>query len=388
MKLLLYKWGSFSEKTLTDSFERLGIEYKTYDRECKDYHADAEFADGFLKILHSNNFDAVISLNYFPIISLLCDINSTEYYSWIYDCPMDTILSLTSNNKCNHILCFDRNQAALLRSYGINTAVHFPLWSDIGMKNTVENASDAIKRKYACDISFIGNFYNGSNNRIKRALNDGKFDEYTEGYINALIKFQQLIPESNIIKASLIKDVVDKVTDICELSLSEKYIKDDFQKATDAIGVEVSRKEREEMIELIARDRELNLYTSSKLEFNTGKLINKGFADNLKEVPLIYNSSKINLNMTSTNITSGIPLRVFDILSCGGFCITNYREEIAELFTDGEDLAIYYDKYDMIDKIGFYLSHEEERTRIAENGHKKAITEYNIDNRLKSLFYS
>jgi spore maturation protein CgeB len=256
------------------------------------------------------------------------------------------------------------------------------------MKNTVENASDAIKRKYACDISFIGNFYNGSNNRIKRALNDGKFDEYTEGYINALIKFQQLIPESNIIKASLIKDVVDKVTDICELSLSEKYIKDDFQKATDAIGVEVSRKEREEMIELIARDRELNLYTSSKLEFNTGKLINKGFADNLKEVPLIYNSSKINLNMTSTNITSGIPLRVFDILSCGGFCITNYREEIAELFTDGEDLAIYYDKYDMIDKIGFYLSHEEERTRIAENGHKKAITEYNIDNRLKSLFYS
>ena len=103
-------------------------------------------------------------------------------------------------------------------------------------------------------------------------------------------------------------------------------------------------------------------------------------------LPLIYNQSKINLNMTSTNITSGIPLRVLDILSCGGFCLTNYRDEIAEYFVDGEDLVIYYDLNDLKDKIAFYLANDDIRQKIAENGHKKAIAEFNIDDRLKEMF--
>ena len=386
MKLLLYKWGSFSEKTLTESFEKLGIEYDTFDCECKDYHADAEFADSFLKKLHSYGCDIVFSLNYFPIISMLCNMNSIPYYSWIYDCPMDTILSMTSNNECNHIMCFDRNQTALLNSYGIKTAQHFPLWADPGMKKTVRSTDSAVKRKYACDISFIGNFYNGSNNRIRKAISDDKFDDYSTGFINGLVRFQRCIPETNIIKESLSKDVADRIIEACELTLSDKYIRDDFQKATEAIGVEVSCKEREETVEAIAKDYEINLYTSSKLEFDPGKLINKGFADNATELPLIYNSSRINLNMTSTNITSGIPLRVFDILSCGGFCLTNYREEIAECFVDGEDLVIYYDLNDLKEKIAFYLANETLRAKIAENGHKKAIAEFNIDDRLKKMF--
>ena len=388
MKILLYKWGSFSEGTLEQALKRLGIEYDTFDRECKDYHADAEFADSFLKKLHSYGCDIVFSLNYFPIISMLCNMNSIPYYSWIYDCPMDTILSMTSNNECNHIMCFDRKQTALLNSYGIKTVQHFPLWADPAMDRYVSNTTVAQKEKYACDISFIGNFYNGSNNRIRKAIYEGRIDDYSIGFIDALIRFQRKIPEANIIRNSLPINVTNKIVDACELTLSEKYIRDNFQKAAEAIGVEVSCKEREETIETIAKDYEINLYTSSKLEFDQGKLINKGFADNTKELPLIYNSSKINLNMTSTNITSGIPLRVLDILSCGGFCLTNYRDEIAEYFVDGEDLVIYYDLYDLKEKIAFYLSNEDVRAKIAENGHKKAITEYNIDNRLKSLFYS
>ena len=386
MKLLLYKWGSFSEKTLTEALKRLGIEYDTFELECKDYHADSEFAEGFLTKLHSSKCNAVITFDYFPIISMLCEINNIPYYSWIYDCPMNTVLSLTAKNACNRILCFDRNQATLLQSYGIENAVHFPLWSDPGMKAMIDGTKDEVKRKYACDISFIGNFYNGGNNRMRNAMSAGKIDAYSRGYIDAIVKSQRKIFGGNIIRESLTDDVKEKIVEACELSLDDKYIQDDLQKAAEAIGIEVSCKEREETIECIAKDYAINLYTSSKLEFDTGKLINKGFADNTKELPLIYNSSKINLNMTSTNITSGIPLRVLDILSCGGFCLTNYRDEIAEYFIDGEDLVIYYDLNDLKEKIALYLANDDIRTKIAENGHKKAIAVFNIDDRLKKMF--
>ncbi len=386
MKILLYKWGSFSEGTLEQALKRLGIEYDTFELECKDYHADSEFADGFLKKLHGSKCDAVITFDYFPIVSMLCEINIIPYYSWIYDCPMNTILSLTSKNKCNRIMCFDRNQAKLLNSYGIVNAIHFPLWADPGMMDYVSSAPMALRNRYACDISFIGNFYNGGNNRIRSAVMNGKFDDYSHGFIDAIVKSQRMIFAGNIIKESLTDDIVEKIVEACELTLDEKYIQDDLQKAAEAVGVEVSCCEREETIECIAKDYPINLYTSSTLEFDTGKLINKGFADNVKELPLIYNASKINLNMTSTNITSGIPLRVLDILSCGGFCLTNYRDEIAEYFIDGEDLVIYYDLNDLKEKIAFYLANDDIRQKIAENGHKKAIAEFNIDDRLKEMF--
>ena len=42
----------------------------------------------------------------------------------------------------------------------------------------------AQRNRYACDISFIGNFYNGGNNRIRSAYMNGKFD--ISAFVDAL----------------------------------------------------------------------------------------------------------------------------------------------------------------------------------------------------------
>ena len=60
-------------------------------------------------------------------------------------------------------------------------------------------------------------------------------------------------------------------------------------------------------------------------------------------------------------------MRVFDILSCKGFCLTNYQPEIAELFVDGKDLVMYTSMEDLMGKVIYYLNHEEERREIAES---------------------
>ena len=50
------------------------------------------------------------------------------------------------------------------------------------------------------------------------------------------------------------------------------------------------------------------------------------------------------------------------------FFITNYRKSLCDVFEDGVDLVVYYDEYDLLQKIKYYLSYEEERLKIAENG--------------------
>ena len=107
--------------------------------------------------------------------------------------------------------------------------------------------------------------------------------------------------------------------------------------------------------------------------------------DYYKQMPSAFHNAKINLNISLKVIQSGIPLRVFDVLGCGGFLITNYQHEIAECFENGRELVIYEDIPDLIVKVNYYLTHENERLRIAQNGYEKVKSEYTFEKRMKSI---
>ena len=103
------------------------------------------------------------------------------------------------------------------------------------------------------------------------------------------------------------------------------------------------------------------------------------------ESPVVFYNSRINLNFTIRNIRSGIPLRVWDILAAGGFCITNFQPELVMYFKNGEELVWFEDEADLVKKVGYYLSHEDERKRIALNGQKKVRELHNYDVRLRAI---
>ena len=78
-------------------------------------------------------------------------------------------------------------------------------------------------------------------------------------------------------------------------------------------------------------------------------------------------------------------MRNFDVLSVGGFCISNYQRGIEELFDIGTDLVVYDDYEDLVYKTEYYLKQEDERLQIAENGRKK-VKEYHLyEHRLEKI---
>jgi spore maturation protein CgeB len=104
-----------------------------------------------------------------------------------------------------------------------------------------------------------------------------------------------------------------------------------------------------------------------------------------EDVPILYSSTKINLNCTLQDCIDWnvITLRTYEVLACKGFLITDIVPVAQEtmngcmVFTTGLD--------DLIEKIKYYLEHDEERTQIAQNGYDYVMKYASIDARSQEL---
>jgi hypothetical protein len=108
-----------------------------------------------------------------------------------------------------------------------------------------------------------------------------------------------------------------------------------------------------------------------KNEFNGFKHYNNVFGLKHNE---IVNCSKINLNFSPTD-SSGVSVRIFKILSSGGFLMTTPWTDMEKTFTPDKDIVIFNNEDELVEKIKYYLTNENDRIKISTNGYQK-VREY------------
>ncbi|MCE5170166.1 glycosyltransferase [Paenibacillus profundus] len=116
-----------------------------------------------------------------------------------------------------------------------------------------------------------------------------------------------------------------------------------------------------------------------------------------QETAASYNGTKIVINMhrahdddsvnqNSANITAASPNpRTFEICSCGTLQLTDVRDDLARFYTPGEEIETYSSPEEMLDKIDYYLSHEQERREIALRGLARTLRDHTYANRLNQM---
>jgi hypothetical protein len=105
----------------------------------------------------------------------------------------------------------------------------------------------------------------------------------------------------------------------------------------------------------------------------------------MKEVPSIYRSSKISLDMSQfTSIKGYTSNRHWVIPACGGFSLSERYPQCQEFYP--EDTRAYFDTVDeAIEKIRYYLSHDKEREELRLKGHEHAKN-HTYDKRWLQMF--
>lgn len=207
------------------------------------------------------------------------------------------------------------------------------------------------------------------------------------GYVDGLIEAQLLVYGYNFIEECVTPELIEA---FCKVRPELINFPDSMKVDTKAviaqhiISVKVAEQERLRYLKVLSEHFNVDLYTGSDT-YSMPLIHNRGFAKTNTEMPIIFHQSKINLNLTAKSIRSGLSLRIFDVLGCEGFLITNYQAELPEHFNIGEDLETYTSLDDLMGKCEYYLSHDKERQEIAHNGFEKVKKYHTYDIRLTQM---
>lgn len=99
-------------------------------------------------------------------------------------------------------------------------------------------------------------------------------------------------------------------------------------------------------------------------------------------------SCKIVLNITRSNfygVETGMNLRIPETLAAGAFLLTDYCDEVNELFLIGQELETFKSSEEMQDKVSYYLCHDAAREKIAKAGYQRYLAEFSWEKRMQAL---
>ena len=144
--------------------------------------------------------------------------------------------------------------------------------------------------------------------------------------------------------------------------------------------------ERIAILNTLAEQYHVVLHTASKVDKETlGRVEVRLPVRPGQDAAVVYAGSRINLNVSLKGIEGGTAQRVMDIMGAGGFVLTNYCEETADIFEEDKEIVMFKSPEELFDKVEYYLRHEEERERIARAGYHKVTTCYTYEKKLQKL---
>ncbi len=367
MNILFYRYGSICEPDIIDAFKEYGTNITEDTTEIFDKNiTPSERVQIVSKVITSGNYIFVFSINFFPEVSQVCEIYHIPYMCLIVDSPVLTLFSDALKNSYNRIFIFDRELYNEFHPVNPDCIFHIPLATNVARWDKVlANPS----QDYYSKISFVGSLYTEKCFYDQITINS----EYDKGYLEAVMNAQKLVYGYNFIEAVL----NDKLVDI----FSSQFKNFDIQMYDDMavkknitahffIDTKITTLERQELLQLLSEKLPVNVYTGS----DTSALKNINNCGRVKthtQMPLVFHNSDINLNFTTRSIRSGIPLRVFDIMGCQGFVLSNYQSELTDYFNIGEHIECFDSAECLLDKIYYYLNHPTLRKEIAHNGYEE-----------------
>ena len=352
-------------------------------------HAEKYEAAGCRRIISAIedlDIQCAVSYDFIVTIAQACFEAGIPYVAWVYDAPQKELYTHFAMYPCNYIFAFDKMQVRRLKETGIKHVVHMPLAVDgEKVKMVTDTIGKKMKSGYQSQITFIGQLYNkGYEDTYLKQMDEHCRHQVHQAIDTCFLKWNKNLSVYGLMSEKCVEalgEMEGRKVQRYYPYMSEQF----FYEALFLCRI-LANRERIHVLNKLAEQYEVTFYTNDE---NTKQL-----SDKVKVKPgmsydvlsHVYRRSKINLNMTLHCIETGVPQRVLDVMAAGGFMLSNYQEELEEMFVPGEEIVLYHNEKELEECVAYYLTHEEEREQIARKGREKVLQKYDFKGALMKAF--
>ncbi|HAV43616.1 TPA: hypothetical protein DCX15_06350 [bacterium] len=321
----------------------------------------------------------IFTINHIGLIPEFVEVvnrMSLPVASWFVDDPFRYLSPEIVIQNCIIFSC-DKFYIQRLKDFGFKRVYYLPGATNPKVFKPIRLTQEE-KERFCCNISFVGNSIYHAYATYKK-YHEWIADPKTQRTIEEVLRLQK---ENHLLDISDILEETQR-THNCLLYYPGLEQIESVKICLEFAAMSLYRKK---IIESVA-NLGLKLFGDDGwCTLLDGKIDLQREIDYRTELPKLYNASKINLNITKTQLKTTINQRVFDVAACKSFLLTDYRRDLGSLFEVGNEVVYYKDERDLRHKIQHYLGHEDERTEIAQRAQCRVLKEHTFLHRMKEAF--
>ncbi|MDR3039005.1 MAG: glycosyltransferase [Candidatus Adiutrix sp.] len=375
-RLLLFQSGYYLERELGNAARALGLETAAW-RFPRTLTGRGESFRELLKLIKNFRPDLALTVNHlgFDAEGLMDDLFSRlslPAASWFVDSPV-FILGSGAPGPLVSAFSWDRDYLDFLRRRGFNRVVHLPLAAD---ENFFRPAAASPRRP----VAFVGDSLTAATDKYLLKLGVAAGGENRERFLaevdrqaEAFLKSPALLPDP---------EPLVRLAEIFNLT-------DQANRLTDFQALVTWRAGRLWRLAVLAGQSPGLLHAAGDpgwgplLRLPPGRLTPP--LDYYADLAPYYQTSAVNLNITSAQMKTGLNQRVFDVPAAGAFLLTDRREQLFELFRDGEEVVTYQSPAEAAHLAAWYAARPEARRKIARAARARVLGGHLYRHRLAAL---
>lgn len=383
-KVLYLQWDCFGEEYICASFKKAGLDVEIYPIPYGKIglRHDEVFENDLQNKVSGKDYEFVFSFNFFPAVSLATAGPGIPYISWTYDSPFMYLYSKTISLSHNIVFCFDSATVDELRLKGVTTIHYLPMAAPVDVYDRIYSSSKK-RQDYGAEISFVGSLYSEARQNQMKYLTASS--PAVQEYLELLMNVQLQTYNEQVLERFLKPEIIAELQRVCPLPLEDDEMQSqEWMYANYFLARETTSRERTMLVHELAKRHQMKLFTPEPTP-HIPEVTNCGPVDYCDGMPHVFKNTKINLNISLKSIYTGVPLRAFDVMGCGGFLISDYQKDYEGLFVPDEDYVYYTTPEDLYEKVDYYLEHDERRKQIAICGYQKVKEKHTYDIRVQEI---
>ena len=381
---ILYVYGLSTEKNIVQTLRKLQCDVMEYPEVQDTSNMDEEKINALVAYVKEHGITHLMSIHLIYNVAVAAYWAGIKYISVIWDAPYLKAYTVMGTLDNIWYSAFDKLDAERMRQGGCPHVMYQPL--SVNRENILAWKKRFLaKRRYIHDISLIANLY--EDNAYDRCLD--LLPENMQAYFRSIFEEAAFKWDGvNRVYGKTGQEILEYMKLVSQtLKINNPYNVEDVRYFEAMYLIrKLANIERVCVLNLLAEDHDVYLYTYSEVDETLMPKVHRRPPVQVGEATsFIYAGTKINLNIALKGIEGGTTQRIMDIMGAGGFVLTNYCEETAELFEEDKEIVMFRTPEELIQKVDYYLEHEEEREQIARAGHEKAMNDYTYEKKIKRL---